>query len=435
LRFICKEESLFVPVAWNLIHSKLPKAEWRQLVDMDLLDDPLPYDRYAGRSREYKVADWVLCEFIKRGSNPELNLFTGRRSVKMMKSVYYDAYRHAEPELIRRSIKQITNCPFDLRAVEQHVQRLEDSYRKMEGTRDYNKSYRSFLNDKACLQAILQQQPESTGGGLHSYQPAYRVSTTGRIHQLGGALQSCTGEMKRAAYEGLQMKFDLHNYDLSASQANGLIQFFEEAGTDTGWLKQYRDTPQNKEVYALRAGLSVGVWKTCLLALIMGAHLPRDTKSKKNSILKELAKVAGGDSAKLRELLNGFKDVISPLPQQIESWHKWLLESYLPRHKKHGRGGSFILNHTKKRFSLPKSLTLGWWNCEGKRRVSAFLLQGLEAATIHHLTTLGEIYGFQPIANEHDGLVTIGEIPEEAIIEAASLSGFRYASLVEKSFG
>jgi hypothetical protein len=71
---------------------------------------------------------------------------------------------------------------------------------------------------------------------------------------------------------------------------------------------------------------------------------------------------------------------------------------------------------------------------EKVRKLAAFVLQGQESFFIHHLTILASKFGYRIMANEHDGLITIGEIPKEAITEASRLSGLKYARLVEKPF-
>ena len=71
---------------------------------------------------------------------------------------------------------------------------------------------------------------------------------------------------------------------------------------------------------------------------------------------------------------------------------------------------------------------------QAKADIAAFFLQGKEAVFIHHLTLLGAKYGYKPIGNEYDGLLTIGLIPEEAVNEARELSGFVSASLDMKAF-
>ncbi len=60
-----------------------------------------------------------------------------------------------------------------------------------------------------------------------------------------------------------------------------------------------------------------------------------------------------------------------------------------------------------------------------KRELAAFVLQGQEAAFIHHLTILSVEFDFVVVANEHDGLITIGDIPVAAMEKAGELSGLK----------
>jgi hypothetical protein len=69
-----------------------------------------------------------------------------------------------------------------------------------------------------------------------------------------------------------------------------------------------------------------------------------------------------------------------------------------------------------------------------RRKLAAYFLQGQEAGFIHHLTILSKKYNFTVLSNQHDGLVTQGEIPAEAVIEASQLSGLKYAQLEKKNF-
>ena len=66
--------------------------------------------------------------------------------------------------------------------------------------------------------------------------------------------------------------------------------------------------------------------------------------------------------------------------------------------------------------------------------MSAFLLQGLEAAFTYALIVASEKYDFDILANEHDGVVAEGEIPHDAIQLARFVSGFHSAELVAKAF-
>ena len=66
------------------------------------------------------------------------------------------------------------------------------------------------------------------------------------------------------------------------------------------------------------------------------------------------------------------------------------------------------------------------------REVSAFLLQGLEAAFIYSLITLSDTYGYEVRSCEHDGLITWGTIPAEAVEMSRVKPGFSTAILEEK---
>jgi len=74
------------------------------------------------------------------------------------------------------------------------------------------------------------------------------------------------------------------------------------------------------------------------------------------------------------------------------------------------------------------------WGTEALRDLSAFVCQGYEAAFIDHLMTLHAEYGWENRSIEHDGLITEGKIPEEAIAQARNLSAFYTAYLEEEFF-
>jgi hypothetical protein len=237
--------------------------------------------------------------------------------------------------------------------------------------------------------------------------------------------------MKAAAYDGVE---GLINYDLKNSQLHCLVQELEYAGLNTDWLLDYLSTSNAKEVYAKSVGISAEGWKRCLLALAMGAHLPmrvKEYEQRENRILNSLAEEAGSDLAAMQTLLERLIGIVGPMNDQLKKWHKWLLTDYNVR--TYGRGSAYISNKCEKKLKV-RDLPKGRNEWQARSRVAAFLLQGREAAFIHYLTLLGEKYGYKPIANEHDGLVVIGEIPNSAVEEAARFSDFQNATLVKKEF-
>jgi hypothetical protein len=68
------------------------------------------------------------------------------------------------------------------------------------------------------------------------------------------------------------------------------------------------------------------------------------------------------------------------------------------------------------------------------RKVSAFLLQGLEATFIYTLIALSEDYRYEVRSCEHDGLIVYGDIPKQAVEKAQEMSGFTTAVLETKEF-
>ena len=119
--------------------------------------------------------------------------------------------------------------------------------------------------------------------------------------------------------------------------------------------------------------------------------------------------------------------MLAPAHKVVRQWHRHLKETYDASHGGTGRGGRFVTNRVGMRFypeHFPKDARV--------RKLVAFVLQGYEAALVHTLTVLSKDYGYMPIANEHDGLITIGEIPDEAFEEAKRQVGAVRGLLKEK---
>ena len=144
-----------------------------------------------------------------------------------------------------------------------------------------------------------------------------------------------------------------------------------------------------------------------------------------------------GDAELAMAYYKKFYEVVRPLKASIDNWQKWLIERYLVKHSVYPQGVHKLMNVTGKSFDLTpyKDAKGALKNVATlQRKLSAFFLQGSEAGFIHNLTILGPVYGFQTLSNQHDGLVTIGVVPQEAVDIAKERSGLRYAKLEEKGF-
>lgn len=459
----------WVPVPSTLIRKELRKAEpeLQLLVEAGLLEMK---EHEAGRCREWCVSASVLAEYLRlsveHAHAPRVNLFDGKRTTRREKSVLYDAYKNPLPDLIGTAVRTIEHGYFNDEVARTHLLRLDATYQQAElharnmlgaegaGSPAYKaaakgakRALAQYRTDASCYDAIWNQGPELVGEGLYRYAMAYKPQACGRITQIGGGAQSCSREMKAALYAGVGTlhKEGLHNYDLQSSQAYILRDEMHRAGFDTSWLDTYLE--RDKEEYAQRVGLSVEAWKRCLYAVFMGAHLPKSLATSRKGAIKEriTADLRSDPDAvdASQELTEGleqgsdpeevyrcFEEEIAPFLEPLDSYRLHLEEVWARKNAFSCRGGLHVRNAT--------GITLSWSELRGKAphvrraRLAAFVLQGREAAFIHCLAALLPEYGIVPISNEHDGLVTLGAIPNEAVERVRGELGMPYALLPEK---
>lgn len=444
------------PIASQLIDRKLKGASWPLLYDRDLIT-VTNYSKNEGKSREYKVAESILLSYLELGDmplqddliEPRYNLITGRKSPSILKSELYDDNNHKHPSLIVNAITTIKDNYFDLAAILYHVQQLKTIFKttqslfmldptnkELEGS--YHEAKGLYVNDYNCYKILIGQRPIKIADNIWTYYPPYRVQMSGRISHIGGGLQSCSRTMKFVATQSIK---DLHNYDLKSSQVNGLIQQFELANLDTSWLEYYVNNSNAKEEYAKQIGTSVDCWKDLICSTIMGAFIPSNSKKTIQNleegdnlaaILQTLSREFKGDIDKVLHSLDMYKTIVAPLKKQLELWHNWLLTTYVTTVGIKGKSNNiYLTNPTGMKLNITElKKVFPLWKV--KSIVAAFVLQGQEAAFIHHLTVLSIKYNYKVCANEHDGLITIGEIPQQAINDAAIMSGLKYYVLIEK---
>ena len=465
-----KKKGEWIPISALFIRENIPKSSWIKFVDKGLLEVST-YSHAQGLSREFKIPEFIFDEFFERGfleleqlvKVKRYNAFTGRASNVALGHQKFDENGNEEPELITSALDLIKEGYFNLAAVNSHIKDLNaarlslkaeydriaaDETSTEEAKKLALKRYKSakcrLINDHHSIGSITGQNPKEIAPGIYVYKPAYKVQPAGRVSQMKGGLQSASRRAKAAAYRGIK---NLKNYDLKASQINGLIQQFELANLDTTWLVQYRDNPNAKKEYAAKVGISVDCWKTCLCALLFGAYTtsPSKVKSKLdalleeggkplNSILDTLEDEADGDLELLVNYQTKFLECVKPLKVQLDIWHDWLLNKWVPAVAYPGKSGKkYIKNPTGKELCID-DLQAKYKVWKVKSKVAAFVMQGQEAAFIHALTNQSVNYDYKVIANEHDGLICIGTIPDEAVRKAAEMSGLKTPTLEEKPF-
>ena len=374
-----------------------------------------------------KFINLLEIEYLQSTPTEFVDLFTGKALYRIEKSQGKDRSGVTEPKLVREAMASIDLRPFVRDAIVEFLQQRKADFHLQTTALGQNRYIAKYLNDLLCWAAVQNQKPIQTAGGngtIWKYKAAYRVQKTGRIGEIRGGFQNASREMKAAAYEGIA---NLHNYDLKSSQVNGLIQQFELADLETHWLKDYRDYPNAKQYYSDALGVDIDTWKDCFIALLMGARSIKAGPIYRN--LRHYCEETGQPDSTADELLNRFNELTDPLQKQLSRWHRFLLGGYLTTDYAYRYAGKrYLRNPTGKKLCVD--------DLKGNRsgKVAAFVLQGQEAAFIHWLTLLSCDYDFDVVGNEHDGLITIGTIPDEAVNEAATRSGLKHASLSEKPF-
>ncbi|MEL6704814.1 MAG: hypothetical protein AAFU38_10385 [Bacteroidota bacterium] len=121
--------------------------------------------------------------------------------------------------------------------------------------------------------------------------------------------------------------------------------------------------------------------------------------------------------------------IYGPMATEIKQWRNWLVEEHWALYSRAGGNGRFVEGPCG--FAFDKHL---YAPSEQGKKYATNRLQGSEATFIHHLTLLQAEYGYEVLANEHDGLVVLGSIPEEAVALARTRSGFRTAEIEPKPF-
>ncbi|KZL49345.1 hypothetical protein A2T98_13075 [Nodularia spumigena CENA596] len=465
-----KNKDGWIPISSVFIEKNIPKCSWFKFVDKGLLEVST-YSHFKGLSREFRIPDFIFDEFFEKQpldltqllTTKRYDAFTGRASNVALGHQRFDENGNEEPESITSALDLIKEGYFNLAAVTSHIKdlnvvrlSLKAEYARIAADetsteeakklalKRYKKAKCRLINDHYAIGSIIGQNPKEIAPGIYVYKPAYKVQPAGRVSQMKGGLQSASRKAKAAAYKGIQ---NLKNYDLKASQVNGLIQQFELANLNTTWLIQYRDNPNAKKEYAAKVGVSVDCWKTCLCALLFGAYTtsPSKVKSKLdglleeggkplNSILDTLENEANGDLELLINYQTKFLECVKPLKEQLDIWHNWLLDKWVPAVAYSAKNGKkYIENPTGKKLCID-DLQAKYKVWKVKSKLAAFVMQGQEAAFIHALTNQSVNYDYKVIANEHDGLICIGIIPDEAVQKAAEMSGLKTPTLEEKPF-
>jgi hypothetical protein len=339
----------------------------------------------------------------------------------------------------------------------------------------------SDINSQGLKDA--EDQPE----GIFEYETAWEVQEgSGRLTCLCG-LQNASEEMKAAASKGIP---EYKNYDISSSQTEALIMELEMAvrmgaDLDVSILKEYAEN-DGKDGLAAEYGIHRDRWKRPEHSIKFGAGFNHDTFAEARAaaegrVLKRIEdendepdfsklhhfEHESGESAWERAVYNELptmaavardwaddediqyhdaetvysilRGAYEEMAEELDAWRDWLVDEYWTEAGQNGsRFGYFVSNPCSIPFSIYDARHADSgdepdrWN--QKTAFATSRLQGREAAYIHALTLIQDDFSFDVLRNEHDGLVVVGSISNEAREMARRISGFHRAELETKPF-
>jgi hypothetical protein len=404
----------WIPIPKRFIQDKFRTADPSNLERHGLIDIRRAYTP-GKQPRCYRLKDGILEGYVQASLRDD---GTDRRCVSIVTGKSAPSpngtstpLRPSEPpsndpempKLIKLAIERFRVCYFDRPAVLEHLNRLRAST-----PTPSNRS--KYLNDWFIMDTLDKLAEPAETPGIYRFKPSYTIQATGRI---GTPLQNASRAMKRAAYGSIA---NLHNYDLASSQMALLLLEFELYRIPCPWLEEYVNDTGKRDEYARIVGVSVDTWKTCLYSILMTGYVPTNIEWKDSPVVDALAEEIV-DVIELRAALGRLRAVLKPLTTGLKLWHR-IIESQV---KREGRASNM--------FGIQRPAS----EFDKTSKIAAHILQGSEAYFIHLVTVLSWKYGFEPIANEHDGLITIGKIPDEAVREAQRLTGLHCLDLREKA--
>jgi hypothetical protein len=429
-----------VPVPWSLIQHQARGACSFRLAPLLTISEFKETDEDGpGYCRRYLPHDEDVAAFLSISSNmpaaefaatPLVDFVSGRAQ-RPAQTRCKDDNNHAEPALVAAAMRRLTTngCLFNMTELEAAYRALSSEYKALDAaaltTEAGNRLQGQWRAATACRTAILAQRPEQLHGELWRYQPAYRAVSTGRIHQLGGAVQTLQARLKRAAFAGPQFT----NYDIKSAQLFIACTLIEAAGLDAKPLVAYVDGA-NYEAVGAAIGVSGKTAKRMVIAMAMGATLPKRAngwRDRHNSILNLLAEYADDDDHMAR-LVRAANEVLGDIAACLHRWHAYLLDDYINLHKRPCRGGYGLPNAVGKVLPLGElRLNHPRWRWVDVARVAAHLLQGLEQRVIQEMICRDD--GMVITSAEHDGFILSSGQPDmrlwAQITASQGLAGLR----------
>lgn len=325
------------------------------------------------------------------------------------------------PQLMKQALSAYGHSIINLRGFFKYlwVQQSMLNYYKSLNMREYYSATKSRIEGDISSLAHIAQYDTYTEPGLPQiimYKAAYKMSSGGRVFAIGRGFQGLTSEAKYYCRIGTAVQ----NYDIRSCHVQCLRHLFAEYGQDSKWLSEY--VTMGSEYYADALGVPTSLWKQMLYSTLNGARTKIDTNCPEANALTEILmrhfclnrfQPKKHELIKVHNAFARYQEIVNPMVREVSKIRKLIVD-----------------NPTNGRIKKPR-----WVNACGlsfmgtdtrfESKLLAFMVQGLEAQFIHTLSHPDNCvkYGYTVVDNEHDGICTIGDIPQEAIADVQASTG------------
>ncbi|AFY31807.1 hypothetical protein [Calothrix sp. PCC 7507] len=464
------------------IEKNFSKAEIGILELAEIIEIDHSYSVELHKSKQYRIKpsilykiDELIFQDLINLNHERYDLMKGKSIKDALVSILYDENNNCLPEIVVQRIKGYAPCEFNWKGCVDWVIKLRNEANLIKqqhgsNTSKFQSAYARYRNDLDKLRKII-----TDCGAIHLhgdtwvYMAPYKAQKSGRLTHIGGGFQSASRGFTAAAFKDNP---NYNNYDMTSAQPNCMAQLLESLGLDASFIKNEILYSKNKEALFERCGIKKQTGKDYLIALLIGSPIvPATIESRErfaavsrlmdewknaqetNNFHKLITTLEGETkevkikkikppatiSLLLKEFNNNDKLAFealqkisyefAPLIKVIEEYRQLLTKlikpktdddkgltkpDWLTKHK----GITYIKNKCGmllKVDDLHASQLIG--------KVTAHLLQGMEAAYMSFIIQLGDKYSYKAVQDFHDGAIIKGAVPIEAELEASSLSG------------
>lgn len=440
---------------WSLIGGAWT---WGRLVKLGVIEEVVEADPKRHRCREFRLCEDLVEGFVRVGflePGRVINLVTRRALSRIRRSPATDPSRHPWFSSLsgEAAFKALSaaRCYINLRRMEEEVLALR---RQADIDKSLPSRHRALCAEAALLSIRLEGDlrfERWLGAGMYSYQPAYRPSYPGRLHELGLGVQGCPRSVKAAAFDYP----GVINYDLTSALAAALLAVVDQYNTaidlaieryprkgrswaelkvNTTWLSSYITRPDRGSRWlAERLGVPRDEAKRILYALMFGgtrSGAVRDVLMQYHELDEEKVKVSLRRVGRLlcwkqREGSPGLAQMLDQLDEVIRLHvlrkgpfaQKTVRDLPLPIQVNGSRHGRHIVNAVGRRLKVLDQQGLRAVRDDlepvGDRHVRCHVLQGVEQQFICEVvyrllrTEQGQAGHIRIMSQQHDGFVVL----------------------------